>query len=63
MMSFKSDKDTKVVNDFPLDGYDVLYLEKEAKRNHVMRVSRPGSETYWYSADNKDKADQWVEVG
>ncbi len=36
-------------------------MEKDG-RKHVIRISQPGYETHWFSADSQERAEKWVEV-
>ena len=62
LVCYKSEKDTKPIINFPLLGYDVIYIEKEGKFSHVIRISHPGCETHWFGADTKENADVWIKV-
>ncbi|CAH1774005.1 unnamed protein product [Owenia fusiformis] len=58
---YKIEKDYKPSMVLSLVGYDILYFEKDGKRNHALRVSHPGCETHWFATDTKSNADIWLE--
>ncbi len=57
---YKNDKETKAIHS--TGNYDAIYLEKEGKRNHVIRLSHPTMETLWFSAESKSLTDYWLVV-
>ena len=59
---YKSERDNKPILVVSLPGYDALYLEKDNKRSHVIRLSQPAHTTYWFCASTSDSAHSWVEV-
>jgi hypothetical protein len=59
----QSDKDTRAVARILLLGYDIVYLERDGKHQHALRISHPGCETHMFYADSKEAAHQWLEVG
>ncbi|XP_023930011.1 actin filament-associated protein 1 [Lingula anatina] len=62
LLVYKNEKDMKAIIDLHLQGYDVIYMEKEGKRNHVLRISHPGCETLWFSGETKDSTDSWLQA-
>ena len=60
---YKNQKSGKPLQSCSLQGYDVMYMEKDGKRNDVLRLSHPGKETLWFSCEGTEMADQWVQVG
>jgi len=62
LICYRTDRDSKPVHVIQMFGYDVTYVEKDGKCNHVLRVSRPGFETHWFYADTKDVAQSWLTV-
>ncbi|XP_074649183.1 uncharacterized protein LOC141904492 [Tubulanus polymorphus] len=61
LVCYKNEKDNKPLLDIAVYGYDVTYLDKDGKRNNVIRLSFPGLETHFLSTETKDKADHWMQ--
>ena len=65
----RSETDSKAVVTVELAGCDVVYqprtkLDGGGGRigGHELRISRPGSETHWLYADDKETAQEWQRV-
>ena len=61
-LALQSEKDTRSLIKFLLLGYDIVYLEKDSKYSHALRISHPGCETHMFYADSKEAAEEWLEV-
>lgn len=63
LLCFRAEKDSKPFVNICLRGYDIIYVEKDGKFNHAIRISHPGCETHWFYAESKEVADVWLTVG
>ncbi|XP_064633716.1 actin filament-associated protein 1-like 2 isoform X2 [Lineus longissimus] len=61
LVGFLKERDAKQTLDVVLNGYDMLYVDRDGKRNHVIRISCPGCETYFIGFETKEKADTWLQ--
>ncbi len=46
----------------PLLGYDVTYMERDGKRNNVIRISHVGCDSLFLAAHSRPAATSWIEV-
>jgi hypothetical protein len=62
LLVYKTEKSARPFINFVLLGYQIVYIEKEGRRNHVIRIAHQGCESHFFAADLKEIADLWLEV-
>lgn len=61
LLIYKAEKAPRPLINIVLLGYSIAYLEKEGRRNHVIRISHPNCESHFFSVDLKEIADLWLD--
>ena len=59
---FKNELSKKPQEQIDIDAYDAVYFDRDGRHQHVIKFKKPGGSEYWFSAESKEKADEWLQV-